>query len=243
MNNSTSFSLIYLFTDSDLLTRLMSFALLFASIWSWAIIFAKVAILRRIYNSTKIFEEKFWSGGALDELYTEFKDSEKNPMADVFVAAMKEWKKSSKIIVDEEKRNTKTVDSNKSISKIANLQYRMERVMHVNLERSINMLEKNIGFLGTLGSVAPFVGLFGTVWGIMSSFASIGSNNTASLSVIAPGVAIALSTTALGLIVAIPAVIAYSRISSDINDYALRVENFAGEFATIISRQVDETTK
>ena len=243
MNNSTSFSLIYLFTDSDLLTRLMSFALLFASIWSWTIIFAKFLLLKKIHNSTKIFEEKFWSGGALDELYTEFKDSEKNPMANVFIAAMKEWKKSSKIIVDENKKNHNMYDSSKSISKIANLQYRMDRVMHVNLERSINILEKNIGFLGTLGSVAPFVGLFGTVWGIMSSFASIGSNNNASLSVIAPGVATALSTTALGLIVAIPAVVAYSRISSDINDYALRVENFAGEFATIISRQVDETTK
>ena len=221
----------------------MSFALLFASIWSWTIIFAKFLLLKKIHNSTKIFEEKFWSGGALDELYTEFKDSEKNPMANVFIAAMKEWKKSSKIIVDENKKNHNMYDSSKSISKIANLQHRMDRVMHVNLERSINILEKNIGFLGTLGSVAPFVGLFGTVWGIMSSFASIGSNNNASLSVIAPGVATALSTTALGLIVAIPAVVAYSRISSDINDYALRVENFAGEFATIISRQVDETTK
>lgn len=172
----------------------------------------------------------------MDDLYSEFKDSEKNPMSDVFIAAMKEWKKSSKIIV-----NNKI--GSKSSSKISNLQYRMERIMHVNLERSINKLERNIGFLGTLGSVAPFIGLFGTVWGIMSSFSSIGSNNSASLAVIAPGVAVALSTTALGLIVAIPAVIAYNRISSNIDDYALRVDNFAGEFATIISRQIDETTK
>jgi len=214
----------------------MSFALLFASIWSWAIIINKILTLKRIYASTMIFEEKFWSGGILDDLYSEFKDSEKNPMSDVFIAAMKEWKKSSKIIV-----NNKI--GSKSSSKISNLQYRMERIMHVNLERSINKLERNIGFLGTLGSVAPFIGLFGTVWGIMSSFSSIGSNNSASLAVIAPGVAVALSTTALGLIVAIPAVIAYNRISSNIDDYALRVDNFAGEFATIISRQIDETTK
>lgn len=236
MNSTASFSLIYLFTNSDFLTRIMSFALLFASIWSWAIIINKILTLKRIYASTMIFEEKFWSGGILDDLYSEFKDSEKNPMSDVFIAAMKEWKKSSKIIV-----NNKI--GSKSSSKISNLQYRMERIMHVNLERSINKLERNIGFLGTLGSVAPFIGLFGTVWGIMSSFSSIGSNNSASLAVIAPGVAVALSTTALGLIVAIPAVIAYNRISSNIDDYALRVDNFAGEFATIISRQIDETTK
>ena len=236
MNSTANFSLIYLFTNSDFLTRIMSFALLFASIWSWAIIINKILTLKRIYASTMIFEEKFWSGGILDDLYSEFKDSEKNPMSDVFIAAMKEWKKSSKIIV-----NNKI--GSKSSSKISNLQYRMERIMHVNLERSINKLERNIGFLGTLGSVAPFIGLFGTVWGIMSSFSSIGSNNSASLAVIAPGVAVALSTTALGLIVAIPAVIAYNRISSNIDDYALRVDNFAGEFATIISRQIDETTK
>ena len=236
MNSTASFSLIYLFTNSDFLTRIMSFVLLFASVWSWAIIINKILTLKRIYASTMIFEEKFWSGGILDDLYSEFKDSEKNPMSDVFIAAMKEWKKSSKIIV-----NNKI--GSKSSSKISNLQYRMERIMHVNLERSINKLERNIGFLGTLGSVAPFIGLFGTVWGIMSSFSSIGSNNSASLAVIAPGVAIALSTTALGLIVAIPAVIAYNRISSNIDDYALRVDNFAGEFATIISRQIDETTK
>ena len=236
MNSTANFSLIYLFTNSDFLTRIMSFALLFASVWSWAIIINKILTLKRIYASTMIFEEKFWSGGILDDLYSEFKDSEKNPMSDVFIAAMKEWKKSSKIIV-----NNKI--GSKSSSKISNLQYRMERIMHVNLERSINKLERNIGFLGTLGSVAPFIGLFGTVWGIMSSFSSIGSNNSASLAVIAPGVAVALSTTALGLIVAIPAVIAYNRISSNIDDYALRVDNFAGEFATIISRQIDETTK
>jgi biopolymer transport protein TolQ len=236
-NVNTSFSLLYLFTDSDLLTRVMSIALFFASIWSWAIIVEKFMTINRIREATKIFEEKFWSGGSLDDLYSEFKDAEKNPMADVFVAAMKEWKKSSKIIP------LSSADKKFSDAKIANLQQRMERIMHVSLERNIDALEHNVGFLGTLGSIAPFLGLFGTVWGVMSSFSAIGTSNNASLVVVAPGIAVALATTALGLIVAIPAVVAYNRITLQINSYALKVENFAGEFSTIISRQVDETTK
>lgn len=240
MNTNTTFSLIYLFTDSDWLTRVMSVALILASVWSWAIIIEKLISLKKIRETTRVFEEKFWSGGSLDDLYMEYKDKALNPMSKVFVAAMKEWKKSSKLIPLNS--SGKSIDA-KSINKISNVQQRMERIMQVSLEREIDLLERRVSFLGTAGTVAPFLGLFGTVWGVMSAFSSIGENHNTSLAVIAPGIAIALATTALGLIVAIPAVVGFNKISNEINSYSLKVENFSSEFATIISRQVDETTK
>ena len=189
----------------------------------------------------KNHQDEFLSDGEYDnDLYMEYKDKALNPMSKVFVAAMKEWKKSSKLIPLNS--SGKSIDA-KSINKISNVQQRMERIMQVSLEREIDLLECRVSFLGTAGTVAPFLGLFGTVWGVMSAFSSIGENHNTSLAVIAPGIAIALATTALGLIVAIPAVVGFNKISNEINSYSLKVENFSSEFATIISRQVDETTK
>ena len=150
-------------------------------------------------------------------------------MSSVFVAAMREWKRSSGKGLDRTPEN------------IAGLGQRIDRVMRVSLEREMDHLQKNMTFLASTGSVSPFLGLFGTVWGIMNTFSAIGVSSDTSLATVAPGIAEALFATALGLVAAIPAVIAYNSISSDMNRYALRLENFVGEFGTIISRQFEES--
>lgn len=231
MGNYT-FSLIHLFTESDFVIRLVSILLLFASIWSWAIVIEKYFVLKRIYAQTKKFESKFWSGGSLDELYEQLKNKAKVPMSLVFVAAMREWKRSAPII---SKKSSKLT--------AANIHQRMDRVMQIAIDREVEKLENRMNFLASTGSVAPFVGLFGTVWGVMNSFSAIGESQSTSLGVIAPGIAVALATTALGLIAAIPAVIFYNNLTSRILKYEAKLQNFAGEFGAIISRQIDENVE
>ena len=151
-----------------------------------------------------------------------------DPMSAIFVAAMSEWRRSSGVL-------------NGGIHGTS-LQQRIDRVMQITLDREVDRMEKRMTFLASTGSVSPFIGLFGTVWGIMNSFHSIGASNNTSLAVVAPGIAEALFATALGLVAAIPAVLAYNKLSSDMNRYAKTLENFAGEFSTILSRQIDDTT-
>jgi biopolymer transport protein TolQ len=214
-----------LFLQADLVVKIVMLILLFASFWCWAIIFEKLLRMRRLLAQAKTFEESFWSGGSLDDLYDRLHTRIADPMAAVFVAAMREWRRSAaKGGTD---RRTALAD-------------RIERVMQITVGREMEQLERYMNFLASIGSTAPFVGLFGTVWGIMNSFHAIAATKNTTLAVVAPGIAEALFATALGLVAAIPAVVAYNKLSNDIGRYAQRLEAFAGEFAAIVSRQIEE---
>ena len=217
-----------LFMQADIIVKAVMVLLLLASFWCWAIIIDKVLRLRTLSAKADLFEEHFWSGGSLEELYDRISNRPADPMAAIFVAAMREWRRAaSKTNVDREAVRI-------------SLPQRIDKVMNVTLGREIEAVERRIGFLATVGSTAPFVGLFGTVWGIMNSFSHIAASKNTSLAVVAPGIAEALFATALGLVAAIPAVIAYNKISSDLDRYAKRLENFAGEFGAVLSRQLEE---
>lgn len=217
-----------LFMRADIIVKLVMLALLGASFWCWAIIFDKTLKLRQLAQRADQFEESFWSGGSLEELYDRIGSRPLDPMSSVFVAAMREWRRTAaKGLADRDLTR-------------ASLPQRIDRVMSVTLGREIELLERRLGFLASVGSTAPFIGLFGTVWGIMNSFQSIAATKNTSLAVVAPGIAEALFATALGLVAAIPAVIAYNKISSDLDRYGKRLENFAGEFGAILSRQLEE---
>lgn len=226
----TSMSMWSLFLQADMIVKTVMIALILASIWSWAIIFEKHALFGRIRRRVKKFEEKFWKGGSLDELFDKIGSRPQDPMSAIFVSAMKEWRRSAVKISSSEKQSIGG----------ASLQQRVERSMQITLDREVERIEQRMTFLASTGSVSPFVGLFGTVWGIMNSFHAIGLSNDTSLAVVAPGIAEALFATALGLVAAIPAVVAYNKISSDIDRFAQRLENFAGEFGSILSRQLDD---
>lgn len=176
------------------------------------------------------FEETFWSGGSLDRLYDSIGNRPRDPMSAMFVAAMKEWKRTNIM-------KSKTDRGLRGVS----LQQRIEKAMMVSMDKELDELDTRMGFLASTGSVAPLVGLFGTVWGIINSFNAIAATQSNSLSAMAPGIAEALFTTAFGLIAAIPAVVAYNKISSDIDRYAKRLENFQAEFSSILSREIDDT--
>jgi len=225
---SSSLSLVDLFLQSVSIVKLVLFILLAASFWSWAVIFDKSLRLRRLRQAASSFEETFWSGGSLDDLYDRVGQRPIDPMSAVFAAAMREWRRSAARGL----LGTQTMRSS--------LQQRIERVMNVTVGREMDRVERFMAFLATVGSTAPFVGLFGTVWGIMNSFSSIAAAKNTSLAVVAPGIAESLFATALGLVAAIPAVIAYNKLSSDFGRYAGRLEAFATEFSAILSRQLDE---
>ncbi|OAN50503.1 Tol-Pal system subunit TolQ [Paramagnetospirillum marisnigri] len=217
-----------LFLRADIIVKFVMLALIAASFWCWAIIFDKLLKVRQLHTKAEQFEEAFWSGGSLEELYDRIGARPLDPMSSIFVAAMREWRRSAaKGLADRD-------------STRASLPQRIDRVMTVTLGREMELLERRLGFLASVGSTAPFIGLFGTVWGIMNSFQSIAATKNTSLAVVAPGIAEALFATALGLVAAIPAVIAYNKISGDLDRYSKRLENFAGEFGAILSRQLEE---
>ncbi|HEX5455575.1 MAG TPA: protein TolQ [Stellaceae bacterium] len=225
---STNLSITGLFLQADSIVKMVLFILLLASFWSWAVIFDKTLRLRRLRLAASSFEENFWSGGSLDDLYDRVGQRPADPMSSVFAAAMREWRRSAA------KGLLGTALMRSS------LQQRIERVMNVTVGREMDRVERFMAFLATVGSTAPFVGLFGTVWGIMNSFSSIAAAKNTSLAVVAPGIAEALFATALGLVAAIPAVVAYNKLSNDFGRYAGRLEAFATEFGAILSRQLDE---
>ncbi|MGH7033224.1 MAG: protein TolQ [Stellaceae bacterium] len=224
-------SVVTLFLQADTLVKFVMLLLLIASFWSWAVIFDKYTKLRRLRRDADNFEENFWSGGALDDLYDRIGNRPEDPMSSVFAAAMREWRRSMAkgIVATTATRMT--------------LQERIERVMQVTASREIARLERYMPFLATVGSTSPFVGLFGTVWGIMNSFQSIAAAKNTSLAVVAPGIAEALFATALGLLAAIPATIAYNKLSADSNKLISRLESFADEFSTILSRQLEARSR
>jgi biopolymer transport protein TolQ len=216
-----------LFLQADLVVKIVMLILLFASFWCWAIIFEKLLRMRRLQTQAAHFEEAFWSGGSLDDLYDRLSARVTDPMGAVFVTAMREWRRSvGKGAGGPERR--------------ASLPDRIERVMRITVGREMEQLERYMNFLASVGSTAPFVGLFGTVWGIMNSFHAIALTKNTTLAVVAPGIAEALFATALGLVAAIPAVVAYNKLSNDLARYAGRLEAFTGEFTAILSRQVEE---
>jgi biopolymer transport protein TolQ len=225
---SSNLSIFDLFVQSDSIVKMVLFLLLLASFWSWAVIFDKTLRLRRLRQAASSFEETFWSGGSLDDLYDRVGQRPIDPMSAVFAAAMREWRRSA----------AKGLLGTAVMR--AGLQQRIERVMNVTVGREMDRVERFMSFLATVGATAPFVGLFGTVWGIMNSFSSIAAAKNTSLAVVAPGIAESLFATALGLVAAIPAVIAYNKLSTDFGRYAGRLEAFATEFSAILSRQLDE---
>jgi len=228
MEAQTDLSMVTLFLQADWVVKAVMLSLVAASIWSWAIIFEKVRRLASLNRLAKNFEDKFWSGEPLDDLYESLGRHAKDPMSAVFIAAMREWQRSI------ERTRTEAASLRTSLAQ------RIERVMQITSEKELERVEARMGFLASTGSVAPFVGLFGTVWGIMNSFHAIGISKNTSLAVVAPGIAEALFATALGLVAAIPAVIAYNKLSSDIDRYAKRLDIFSSEFSAIVSRQLDE---
>ncbi len=220
------FSIWALFLRADPVVKAVIIILVLASIWCWAIIFDKVTGLRRLSARSSEFEQAFWSGNSLDELYDRIANQPRDPMSAVFVSAMREWRRTS-------------TRSNGGAETRVGVSDRIDRVMQITLDREMDRTEKNMTFLATTGATAPFIGLFGTVWGIMNSFQAIALSKNTSLAVVAPGIAEALFATALGLLAAIPAVVAYNKLSKDMDRYAGRLDSFAGEFSAILSREMD----
>ena len=219
-------SLLSLFLQADAVVKLVMIILLIASIWVWTIIIEKTMTIRRVNREANVFEDSFWSGGSLDELYEREGADPANPMAAVFGAAMSEWKRTARIAGSE-------------IGKTG-VKERVDRAMNVTIMREMDRLERFMIFLASVGATAPFIGLFGTVWGIMHSFSAIAAMHNTDLAVVAPGIAEALFATAIGLVAAIPAVLAYNKLSNDLSRFAGRLEGFGTEFSAILSRQSEE---
>jgi biopolymer transport protein TolQ len=213
-----------LFLQAHLVVKAVMIGLLIASIWVWAIVIDKTILYARTRRQMDHFEQVFWSGQSLEELYKSLSARPTQAMSALFVAAMREWKR--------------TYEG--GARSLAGLTQRIEKVMDVTIAREVERLERRLLVLATVGSAGPFIGLFGTVWGIMTSFQSIAASKNTSLAVVAPGIAEALFATAIGLVAAIPATIFYNKFISDVNRQAQRLEGFADEFSAILSRQLDE---
>ncbi len=217
-------SLITLFWEAHIVVKIVMLGLLFASVWCWAIIIDKSILYARTKVQMDRFEKIFWSGQSLEELYRTLSARGNSALAAVFVAAMREWKRSHE----------------GGRPAIGGLTMRIDKVLDVTITREMERLERRLLVLATVGSASPFIGLFGTVWGIMSSFQAIAASKNTNLAVVAPGIAEALFATALGLLAAIPAVIAYNKFSAQVGKLGSRMEAFADEFSAILSRQIDE---
>ena len=216
-------SLIALFTQAHWVVQIVIILLLLASFWSWAVIIDKALSFRRARKRGEAFEADFWSGRPLDELFDSMAERPESATGRVFAAGMREWRRS--------------FETGGGV--IPGAQERIEKSMTVAIERELMAQERGLGVLASIGSISPFVGLFGTVWGIKNSFESIAASQNTSLAVVAPGIAEALVATALGLLAAIPAVAAYNWLSDRQNRLAIRLEGFADEFATLLSRQLE----
>ena len=217
--SNTDFSIVSLFLRADIIVKSVIIILIVASIYSWAIIIEKYRLFKKINKSSEEFENRFWKSRSAESFYNNLPETIDDPMANVFKDTMQ-------VII-------------KSKSK-SNLADKLESMLEVCIEKQMNEIDKSYTFLATVGSTAPFIGLFGTVWGIMNSFQSIALSKDTSLAVVAPGIAEALLATALGLLAAIPAVIAYNKLSNSLNSYATKLQNFASEFEALLSRHLSE---
>jgi biopolymer transport protein TolQ len=209
------FSLWQLFLRADFVVKSVIILLLASSIYSWALIFDKYKLFKKVNISTSDFENKFWKAKSAESLNNSLPAKTEDPLTKIFQQAMNELVKT--------KSKTSAVQS-----------ARVERILEISTGNQIKEIEKNFTFLATVGSTAPFIGLFGTVWGIMNSFQSIAVSRNTSLAIVAPGIAEALFATALGLLAAIPAVVAYNKFNSDSKRYSARIENFCKRFLSII---------
>jgi len=221
--SASALSPIALFLQADIVVKSVMIGLLLASIWTWAIIVGGTAALGRAQKGSKAFEADFWKSEDIDRFY-ENASRQDAPAAKVFTAGVNEWR-----------RSTKGGKADRDGTRA-----RLASAMTTAIGEAIDRLSDRLNILATVGSVAPFVGLFGTVWGIMRSFTDIAASQNTSLGVVAPGIAEALFATALGLVAAIPAVVAYNKLATDFGRYASRLEGFATEFSAILSRQLDE---
>ena len=215
LGGATDFSLWQLFLRADFVVKSVIIILIFSSIFSWALIFEKARLFRRIDKSTQLFEDKFWKSKSAEAFYKNLPNKTEDPLTNIFKSAMGEL--------------IKTRSKSSSVQSA-----RVERVVEVSTDKALKEIEKNFTYLATVGSTAPFIGLFGTVWGIMNSFQSIAISRNTSLAIVAPGIAEALFATALGLLAAIPAVIAYNKFNSDSQRYFSRVDNFSKRFLSIV---------
>ncbi len=220
-------SMIGLFMQADLVVKAVMLVLIFASVWSWAIIFEKRRTLKVLNSRANKFEDSFWSGEPLDKLYQRVKKGKQDPLIKTFSAGMEEW------------QNGVAGGMPSTENMQASLKQRVERAMSVAINREMATLERGMTFLASIGSTATFIGLFGTVWGIMNSFSAIAGTQNTSLVVVAPGIAEALFATAIGLIAAIPAVLAYNIFTTGLARYADRLDAFTSDFAAILSRHLD----
>ena len=211
--SNTDFSITSLFFRADFIVKSVIIILIASSVYSWAIIFDKFMMFRRINKDSEEFEDKFWKSKSAETFYNSLPSNLENPMAQLF-------KDSMQVVM---KSRSKT-----------NLSQRLENILEVNLEKQMNIVNAKFTFLATVGSTAPFIGLFGTVWGIMNSFQSIAISRNTSLAIVAPGIAEALFATALGLLAAIPAVVAYNKFGNDSKKYSQKLENFSKRFISII---------
>ena len=223
-------SVFGLFMMADPVVKVVMLLLIGASVWCWAIIFDKMTRIRRQKRGAEEFDDLFWSGGSLDDLYNNLGDEPDSAQAKVFVSAMREWRRAT----------VKGLTSGLRGELKSSVLVRIERNMSLTITREMDRLERGMNFLASIGSVSPFVGLFGTVWGIMNSFTSIAESKNTSLAVVAPGIAEALFATALGLLAAIPAVAAYNKFSGDMDKIGTSLDVFAQEFTTLLGRQLDE---
>ncbi len=228
VSESVDFSMLSLFLRADFVVKSVIIILIISSLYSWTIIISKLIRIEQLKKLEKEFEDIFWSGNSFEDLFETLNFNNQDPKSKIFCAAISEWKKS------------KSASHKDSSTNINSLKDRMQRSMVVTFNKETEVVEKNLTFLATAGSTAPFIGLFGTVWGIMNSFKSIAVAQNTNLSVVAPGIAEALFATALGLFVAIPAVVAYNKISSDLSKYFVSLETFMDEFTTIFFRQLEK---
>ena len=221
-------SIVALFMRADPIVKAVFVILVLASLWSWAIIINKWLALGTLRRRADKFEKTFWSGLSLDELYHQFSQRTDHPFAAVFTSALREWRRAFES------------GGAPRESLLPGVKDRIDKAMNVTIQRETDGIERQLGFLATVGATAPFVGLFGTVWGIMNSFSAIAARHDTTLAVVAPGIAEALFATAMGLLAAIPAVIFYNKFVNEIGRYTGRMESFADEFSAILSRQLDE---
>jgi biopolymer transport protein TolQ len=215
-----------LFLEADIVVKVVMLGLLAASVWVWAVVFEKWSSLRKVNREADGFEDRFWSGGSLEDLFEHEAATPGHPMAAVFGAAMGEWRRSVRVAGADISRSS--------------VRERIDRAITVTVQREMDRLERWMIFLASVGATAPFIGLFGTVWGIMHSFSAIAAMHNTNLAVVAPGIAEALFATAIGLVAAIPAVLAYNKISNDLARFATRLAGFGAEFSAILSRQSEE---
>ena len=215
LGGSTDFTLIQLFIRADFVVKSVIIILIAASVYSWALIFEKYRLFKRIEKSTTNFEQKFWKSKSAENFYNNLSNKDKDPLANIFQSAMVEL--------------IKTKSKSSSVQSV-----RVSRILEISGDRELKLIEKNFTFLATVGSTAPFIGLFGTVWGIMNSFQSIAISRNTSLAIVAPGIAEALFATALGLLAAIPAVVAFNKFSSDSRKYSQKLESFSKRFISIV---------